>query len=481
VVSGPPPGPGRLLLLLLAAATLLPSAARAQILTPWPYLPIEITPSVAVEERYTDNFFLSKVKVEEFRTSILPSLTIGATTGRNRSDVSYTLQVVDSSVRKDNPRFFHFLNGTDRFTITDRIFLTLKESLTVTDDATLSDARGIQRSTSRSNRQTTAVSAAYEGDLHGASLDYTRTSVTREVEPSTVFTSSRAAAATGTSAGTKFESLINAFGATGKLSLGPRMGLNVGATYTEADFTTTSAATSTTATSTSQVPFASGFTGYETSLGLTRELPNETIVTGTGSWSLRQPTVGEDLTIWRGQLGATRQVTPSIYGEVNAGFVLVQGAVEFSGPLATVKVTYVGPSIRATLSGGQTVQETFAQSVNVGLVQTRDLIASLTYSPTDRVHLNLGGGVVNTEFLQPDVAASQGVTATTTRRRPDSTLYTLNVSLTMNLTKVFTLYLSYDHRTREVDEQKGAQTTTNSTITNFDANTFTVRLTATYQ
>jgi hypothetical protein len=344
----------------------------------------------------------------------------------------------------------------------------------------VSDPRGIQRSVSRSNSQTTAVEAAYEGDLHGGSLDYTRISVTREVEPSTVFTSSRAATAAGTATGEKFESSINAFGASGKLSVGRRMVLNARATYTDADFTTKSAGASAATTSTSQVPFASGFTGYETSLGLTRELPNETIVTGTGSWSLRDPKVGEDMTIWRGQLGATRQVTPSIYGEVNAGFVLVHGAVEFSGPVATVKVTYAGPSIRATLSGGQTVQETFAQSVNVGLVQTRDVIASLTYSPTDRLQVNLGGGIVNTEFLQPDVAASQGVTATTTSRRPDSTLYTLNVSLTMNLTKVFTLYLGYDHRTREVDEQKGARTTS-FTITNFDANTFTVRLTGTYQ
>jgi hypothetical protein len=476
VVVGPRPGFGGLVLFLLAAATSLPSVALAQILTPWPFLPIEITPSVGVEERYTDNFFQSKVRVEEFRTSILPGLSIGVSTGRNRSDIKYTLQVADSTVRKDNPQFFHFLNGTSRFSITDRIFLTLQESLTITDDPAVADARGLQRSVSRSNAQVTAVSVAYEGDLHGGSLDYTRTSVTREVESANVFTSSAASAANGTANGQTFESSINAFGASGRLSLGQRMVLRGRATYTEAEFTNPP-------TTSSQVPFSSGFTGYDARLELTREFPNDLVVTGIGSWSLRKPTGGqdgEDLTIWRPQLAATRPITPSIFADLNVGYDVVQGAVEFSGPSGRARVTYVGPNILASLSGGQAVGETFAQTVNVGLVQTRDVSLSVGYYPTDRLQFNLLGSLVSTEFLQPAVAASQGVTANTTSTQPNSTFYTLSASVTMRLSKVFALYLAYDYRARDIEDQKGTQPA-GSTLTNFDSNTFTVRLTATYQ
>jgi hypothetical protein len=477
VVSGLPPALSGFVAVVLAAM-LLPSVARAQILTPWPFLPIEITPSVAVEERYTDNFFQTRDKVEEFRTSILPSLTIGATTGRNRADVQYTLQVAHSSIRNDNPLLFHFLNVTDRLSITDRIFLTLKENLTITDNAAVSDVRGLQRSISRSTSNTIAVIAAYEGDLHGASIDYARTTVTRKQESASAFTSS-AASATGTATEAKFESTIDTVGANGKLSLGPRLLLDARVAYTDAEFTTTAGA-STTGTSTSNVPFISGFTGYETRLGLTRQFPADMVVTGSGSWALRQPDVGDDLTIWRGQIGVTRPLNPSLLVEGNVGWDATQGAVSFSGPSGGLKVTYFGPSIRATLSGGQTLQETFAQTVNVGLVQTRDLTLSLAYAPTDRVQVHLGGSIVNTEFLQPDVAASAGVVTSTTTRRPDTTLYTVNASLTLNLTKALTLYLAYDYRTREVEEQKGLQPTS-FTLTNFEANTFTVRLTATYQ
>jgi hypothetical protein len=44
-------------LVVATVALALPSTVAAQWTVPWPYLPIEIVPSVTLSERYNDNFF----------------------------------------------------------------------------------------------------------------------------------------------------------------------------------------------------------------------------------------------------------------------------------------------------------------------------------------------------------------------------------------------------------------------------------------
>jgi hypothetical protein len=451
---------------------------------PWPYLPIEIIPSVALSERYTDNFFQRKDhKTEEFRTTLSPSLDIGMTTGKSRSDLHYTLGAFYSSALGNNPHFQHFLTGNSKIALTERFSLLLGESLSQSDDPGIANPFGLDQQHVSLKRNDATVSLLYEGDRHSGSLRYTNSTIERS------FTAADISGTTSTGSTSQpsstFKTTLNSIGAGGKLLLGQRTTLEGNQTVTFGEVTTTGSATPATSGSSAGGSSTSSFTSYETTVGAERELPNETRAGVKGSWSRRDQEGSDSLDLFKGAITVARPIWPTLNASASLGFDVARGPINAAEPSGSFTLTYLGSALTANLTGAQSLRETFASSQNVGLTRSRELVAALTYKPTDRVSLSTSGAILQTKFLQPDVAASQGIVLGTTTGQSQSTFYRFDTSVNVLLTRVFSVSLSYAHWMREVDNKNGATSTSSTTsgtsVGNFASNSITLQLTARYE
>lgn len=464
-------------LVAVTLALALPSSVAAQWTVPWPYLPLEIIPSVALSERYTDNFFQRKDhKIEEFRTTLSPSLDIGMSTGKSRSDLHYTLGVFYSDALGNNPHVQHFLTGNSKIALTERFSLVLKESLTQSDDPGIANPFGVDRQVSL-NRNDATVSLLYQGDRHSGSLRYTNSSIERSF--TTAATSETTSGSAASQPSSTFKTTLDAFGAGGKLLLGQRTTLEGNQTVTFGKVESTESTTSSTSGSGS---IKTSFVSYETTLSAERELADETRAGATGAWSLRVPEDGDNLHLVKGALSLTRPIWPTLSGTATVGVDVARGAIDAAEPSGSLALTYLGSVLTANLRAAQSLRETFTTSQNVGLTRSRELVATLTYKPTNRVSFSTSGAIVQTKFFQPDVAASQGIVLATNSAQPESTFYRLDTSVTVLLTRVFSASLSYAHWMREVEHKNGATSTSSGAfLSDFASNAVTLQITARYE
>jgi opacity protein-like surface antigen len=117
---------------------------------------------------------------------------------------------------------------------------------------------------------------------------------------------------------------------------------------------------------------------------------------------------------------------------------------------------------------------------SAGLILTRDARLGVSYTPADRLSFTASGSIAQTEFLQPEIAAGQGLVAhTAPGSSPETTTYTFDLGLSFRLSQRVAGRIAYAYRTRFVTVSSGGSTSS-SNSENFDVNTLTAGLTMTY-
>ena len=447
-------------------ALVLPVPVAAQLVAPFPNVPLEIIPSVALSERYNDNFFQrSTNKIEEWRTTIAPSLDLGLTTTKSRSDLHYTLNVFHSTALDNNPHFQHFLNASSKIALTERFSLLITEAFVQSDDPGIVNPGGVDNQV-KLTRNDISASLLYQGDQHSGWLKYTNSNIDREFFQQTGNTIT-------TENSTTFKNHLNTVGAGGKLRVDPRTTITGSENVTFGDFSESGSTTGQT---------TSSFVVYETHLAAEREFAGETRGGLTTTWTLRDPDVGDNVNLIKTAVTVTRPITSTITATASLGYDFAVGGVDANEPSGFLTLTYLGNAISANLTFGQQMQETFSSSQNVGLTRRRELVAGISYRPTDRVTLSTRGSIVQTKFFEPDVAFSQGIVLPTTSPRPTSTFYTFEAAINVVLSRIFSASLSYVHWRRDIaDSNSTLQSTSSFALQDFSSNAVTLQLRARYE
>ena len=454
-------------MLCACLALALPVPVAAQIVVPSPYPPLEIIPSISLSERYNDNYFQRTTnKISEWRTTISPSLDLGLSTARSRSDLHYTLGVFHSTALDNNPYIQHYLNGSSKISLTERFSFLVTEAFVVSDDPGITNPQGVDNQV-KLTRNDVSGSLLYQGDQHSGWLKYTNTNIDRE------FFSVTGPAPVSTEASSSFKNHLDIVGAGGKWLVGPVTTVTGSETVTFGDF-------SESGTSIGQT--ASSFVVYETSLAADREFPGDTRGGVATTWSLRDPDVGKNVNLVKPSITVTRPITTSVSATASLGYDFAFGGVHTNEPSGSLTLTYLGNAVTANLTFAQAMYETFTNSQNIGLTRRRELIAGVSYKPTDRVTLSTRGSIVQTKFFEPDVAFSQGIVLPTTNPRPTSTFYTFEAAINVVLTRVFSASLSYVHWRRDIADSSAAQQAASTfALEDFSSNAVTLQLRARYE
>jgi len=449
-------------------ALALPAPVAAQIVPPAPYPPLEIIPSISLSERYNDNYFQrSHNKIDEWRTTISPSLDLGLSTSKTRSDLHYTLGVFHSTALDNNPYIQHFLNGSSKISLTERFSFLVTEAFVVSDDPGIVNPQGVDNQV-KLTRNDVSGSLLYQGDQHSGWLKYTNTNIDRE------FFSVTGSAPVSTDVSSSFKNHLNIVGAGGKWQVGPVTTVTGSETVTFGDFSQSGpSVTSSTATS---------FVVYETSVAAEREFPGDTRGGVSTTWSLRDPDVGQNVNLVRPSITVTRPITASVSATASFGYDFAFGGVDTSEPSGSLTLTYLGNAVTANLTLAQGMYETFTNSQNIGLTRRREVTAGVSYKPTDRVTLSTRASAVQTKFFEPDVAFSQGIVLPTTSPRPTSTFYTFEAAINVVLTRIFSASLSYVYWRRDIADSSAAlQAASTFALQDFSSNAVTLQLRARYE
>jgi len=448
-------------------ALALPIPVAAQIVPPAPYPPLEIIPSISLSERYNDNYFQRTTnKIAEWRTTLSPSLDLGLSTAKSRSDLHYTLGVFHSTALDNNPYIQHFLNGSSKISLTERFSFLVTEAFVVSDDPGITNPQGVDNQV-KLTRNDVSGSLLYQGDQHSGWLKYTNTNIDRE------FFTVTGSAPVSTEVSSSFKNHLNIVGAGGKWQVGPVTTVTGSETLTFGDFT--QSGTSFTST-------ASSFVVYETSVAAEREFPGDTRGGVSTTWTVRDPDVGQNVNLVRPMITVTRPITASVSATASFGYDFAFGGVQTSEPSGSLTLTYLGNAVTANLTLAQGMYETFTNSQNIGLVRRRELVAAVSYKPTDRVTLSTRGAIAQTKFFEPDVAFSQGIVLPTTAAQPSSTFYTFEAAINVVLTRIFSASLSYVHWRRDIADSSAAQQAVSTfALQDFSSNAVTLQLRARYE
>lgn len=400
-------GPARLIRLLILGCLLAnsPSTGWAQ-----PFLlPIEWTASIAIQEEYNDNFFLTESgRKPDFSTSLIPGLSLRLSSGQSEATLSYRLSAVQSTALSDELRLLHQLKGSGDLALGERLSLRPREEFIRSDEPATTDPLGIQRERPILERNSAGLELAYTGDQGSGSLLYGNT-----------FSSE-----TG---GAGERSNIHTLGAKGRMDLPlARTAITAGYEYVLSEFR-----------------IGDDFRGHQVDVGVSRQFDPLTEAALSGTASFRDFRTGEDLWIWRGAGRVTREFTPLLVGEGQVGYQAAEG-VEGTGSKGltwSIRVTWTGPSLRTSLVGAEAIQESFQERRNVGLFRSRDLSVDTAYTPTDRLTLTARISYGQRRFLQG-----------ANRSREDD-LYGGELGLSYKLSRTLSLSAGYTYGRRDSNAQ----------------------------
>jgi hypothetical protein len=247
------------------------------------------------------------------------------------------------------------------------------------------------------------------------------------VAPQYTFATIRTASETGaaTAAPAEASTTVHALGADGALDVTRRTTLGAGYQLTLADFEPGDA-----------------FVGHRGRARVARALDPVTDASVRGGIIHRDFRAGTDVSIYRGDLGIRRDVSPRYSVEARAGYAVFDPATGESEDMVEflLRGTYVGRTLRVTTRSGQSFQETFLEAENVGVTRTRESVVDVRYEATQRLALVVRGQLAENRFLQQ--RQQQQAAAPAGRRE---LLMGGGLGLDVRLTRRLSLGVDYDY------------------------------------
>lgn len=369
--------------------------------------PLQLRGSVRVEGEYNDNFFQSETnQLADYRERLTASLSLRVLQGRSHAEISYEPSFVHSSVNEGAVDLFHLFTGGGRLALSERLTLVVSDRFARTDEPAITDPQGLQRDRSIVTTNSLTSALTYQRDTWSLTPRYSL--VLSQTE-------SEATAAGGSNRPT--QSTIHTVGIDGSRDLGPRDQLEGGYTLTIGAF-----------------DISEDFVGHGARVGLVRQLDPVMRASLQSSIDRREMAGGNTFNIYKADVGIRRDVSPRYTIEARGGYQATDTGSEGNGVTFLLAGTYTGNFIRLTSTSSQTLQETFQERENVGLIRTRQSTWELLFEPAERVAVTLRAGYRENVFLQS--AAVDG------RQREDRTM-NAGMELALRITRLLTVTLDY--------------------------------------
>ncbi len=386
----------------LVAAQLAPLPPQSEV----PSRPFQFRSFVTVEGVYDDNFDLSeRNKRSNFREILTPGLSVRGSSGLSFLEASYAPSVVHDSVEEGDVRVFHLFDTKGSLALSPRLDLNAHNHFVRTDEPAVVDIRRVRRGRVSVLQNTFSSNLTYRQE-------------TWTLVPRYDVTLSRESQAEGIPGE---RSLVQTFGADGKLDILARNTLAAGYEFTVGEF-----------------KIGQDFTGSLGRLALSRQLDPLDTVLLEGSVTHRDIQGESDFNIYRGNIGFRRDVSPRYTVEARVGYGITdirdsENLVEYQ-----LKSAYTGRLVRVAFTSGQSLQETFLERENVGVTRTRESTVDVSYEPIDRLTLSLRGRVAENRFLQ----STPFTTEVGGRKRTDLVIEG-GPELVFRLTRLFSLTVGY--------------------------------------
>jgi hypothetical protein len=185
---------------------------------------------------------------------------------------------------------------------------------------------------------------------------------------------------------------VHSLGADGALNILDRNTLGAGYELTLTDFKT-----------------GNDFVGHLGRASFSRQLTP--VMTGSLSGSLAHRDVadGTKFNIYNADVGLRRDVSAVYSVEGRFGYNITDATTtgESEGFTFSLKGDYTGKLVRFSGTSSQSIQETFLERDNVGLVETRDSTMQVQYDATDSLTLTARGRLAQNRFLQSGTVTGQ--------------------------------------------------------------------------
>ena len=381
--------------------------------------PLQLRGFLRVEGEYTDNFFLSeKNKQEEFREIVTPGLGLRLESGRSFADVSYAPSLIHSSINEGEIEVFHLLDGSGSLALTERTTLNATERFLRTDVPALTDPQGIRRDRTILIQNTFTSGLTYRQDTWTLTPRYSVTLNRNEGgQQNQVGNQGQPV--------TNEKSLIQTFSADGALDIVGRNTLGAGYDFTVGEF-----------------KVADDFIGHTGRVSFSRQLNPLTTAGLGGSVAHRDVQRGTDFNIYSGDIRLRRDVSPLYAVEGRFGYNITDDAAGggAEGFTFLLQGNYTGKSFRTSGTSSQSIQETFLDRNNVGLIESRDSTLQISYEATPDLTLTLRGRMAQNSFLQ-----SSGSTLPAGQQDRKDVLMDGGVDIAFRLTRLLSLTIGYNY------------------------------------
>lgn len=155
-------------------------------------------------------------------------------------------------------------------------------------------------------------------------------------------------------------------------------------------------------TTRAQFRTAEDFAGETYRVGATRSVGQRLELSADGSYTVRRPSRRDAFSIAEGTVGSRFNAWEVLSLSSRVGYQQsdVSDRPGAQGVTYRSDVSYEGARVTAVLGSELSIQETFTQAQNAGLVRLHTSTLTLTYGSTDLVRLSATGRVSRNEFLE---------------------------------------------------------------------------------
>jgi hypothetical protein len=372
---------------------------------------------VAVAEEYTDNYFLTRDKRENFRSILAPSFGLDLNSAFTKGQVAYTLSAVHDTIRSSpEVDFFHAFLGAVTWRATPLLTLGISDSLVRSDEPGQADRLNL-----RQERQT------FLSNTFNATAQYL-------VGPVTTGASYSFSTFLGDQEG---NTLSHTFGVSAGTAFYETNSVSFAYEYLLSETTADRSARGGTRDE--------KITGHRFTGTYTRQLTALMAGGITGSYAIRRADDGDDDSTVGSGIGSGRDYDSwnvTLFNSYTSGRLSMAGSVGYgrvepthgdseSSVITTTSIAYRFARAVATLSFDSGFSETFTQGQNFGVVETRGVQLSLDYPVTPFFATSVLG------FYRTNSGAGQA---------EDQQTWGVNASATIRFTRWLGLLLEYSYR-----------------------------------
>jgi opacity protein-like surface antigen len=417
----------------------VPSAPQ-RVLPPTAGLPVsarfQFEPSVTLREEYTDNFNLTeRNKQSNFRSIVSPELRLGINSPLTKGLVAYTFSPSYDTSTED-VLLFHSLLGQIVWQANPRWQLTLADTFTKSDQPGEADRLGLRQERRTFTTNTFAVASDY---LIG-------TVATRQSYRLLTFSDDGGS-----------ETTTHGVAASASIPLYQVNMLTVGYDYLNTD----SSGGSSTGSQIITTGEDSSVQGHQVTISASRRISPLTVVGLKGSYALRNVTTetdDSDFQIWNTSVFATYTLPGRLILDASIGVSGLTSGSETLGPnLSTASsLSYQFARASVALIVDRGFSETFAETQNLGVVETEGVTGTFTYLFTPSVTGTASGFYRRNKFTGLGTSA-----ATQLNPDEDTKSWGGSAGVSWSVLRNLLLNLTYNYV-----EQAGSDTDVSTGLTN---------------